>query len=114
MGLDMLADEVDKKAWVHDRKRYVRIAVVDVQVTTRHLNGVMANLAIQMNPDHLNGAVDKMKRKSEPSYQPPRLLSFHFKIKGKLGFGNKFYAFTKQLLQVSVFRPQLHNPFVRS
>jgi hypothetical protein len=108
IGLDMFAQEVQDQEGAHDRKRYVGLTIVDVQMATRDAEWIVPRSNIQVDSDHTDPArVRQVYMELKALYGPSSLILFKLNLEFKSGASAKLQLITSELMETSLvcFQP---------
>jgi hypothetical protein len=97
----MLADKMEHQPWIHNWKRYVSIAVTDVKMASRDPQGIVADILVQMDSNHVDVSFREVKVKFELLDQPAGLLPLHSNAEAEPRIGPKLDIFAHQFLELS-------------
>ena len=96
--LNVLAYEMYQKTGTHDRKRYVSLAIANIEMAARDSYRIVPDLLVQMNSNHRDTAARQMQVKLEASNEPALLSFLQIKLEGQFGIRLEFYRRTHQFL----------------
>jgi hypothetical protein len=79
----------------------VGLAVADMEMAPRDIQGIVPTFRVQMDSEHVDASIRKVQVVLEPPNQPAATRLFHFDIETEPGIGPKLDFFAHQFLKSS-------------